>query len=75
MFKRESKDELSSRNVELARQVKNLSEENKDLRFENEEQNELIKKIAKLTEINTYGNEKAILGKINELVTDWRSRN
>lgn len=47
--------------------------ENKDLRFEIEEQNDAFKEIIKLTEINTYNNEKAILSKIRELVNDYQS--
>lgn len=47
--------------------------ENKDLRFEIEEQNDLIKEIIKLTEINSYNNEQAIFSKIRELVNDYQS--
>ena len=71
----ESKDELSKRNVELARLVRNLQEENKELRFENEEQKILISKIKKLIEQNTYDNETVILRKIKELVCDYQSIN
>lgn len=52
-----------------------LCKENKDLRFENEEQSILISKIKKLTEQNTYSNEIAILCKIKELVCDYQSIN
>lgn len=61
-------DRLNQRNVELARQVRDLNFANKDLRFENEEQNELIIRIRNLVNCNKYNNEKAILDKIKELV-------
>ena len=61
-------DRLNQRNVELARQVRDLNFANKDLRFENEEQNELIIRIRSLVSCNQYNNEKAILSKIKELV-------
>ena len=61
-------DRLNQRNVELARQVRDLNFANKDLRFENEEQNELITRIRSLVSCNKYNNEKAILDKIKELV-------
>lgn len=75
-------DQLSARNVELARQVKELSDENKELKNirvianhnntvlinKNQKQDAILKEIAKLSEINTYGNEKVILEKIRELV-------
>ena len=75
-------DKLNKRKVELARQVRDLNKENlavhnenKDLRFENEEQKELIERISKLASCNKYNNEKAILDKIEELVEDYQSNN
>ena len=63
----ESKDELSKRNIELAREVKMLNEENKvlheenkELRFENEELRQ---------------EKQTILRKIKELVNDYQSTN
>lgn len=61
-------DRLNQRNVELARQVRDLNFANKDLRYENEEQNELIVRIRNLVYCNKYNNEKVILDKIKELV-------
>ena len=61
-------DRLNQRNVELARQVRDLNFANKDLRYENEEQNELIVRIRNLVSCNKYNNEKVILDKIKELV-------
>lgn len=52
-----------------------IKEENKDLRFENEEQLDLIKRIENLIDSNKYNNEKAILGTIKELVRDYQSIN
>lgn len=75
-------DKLNKRNVELTRQVRDLNKENlavhnenKDLRFENEEQKELIDRISKIATANSYNNEKAILDKIKELVNDYQSNN
>ena len=75
-------NKLNKRNVELAREVRNLNRENlavhnenKDLRFENEEQKELIERISKLVSCNKYNNEKAILDKMKELVEDYQSNN
>lgn len=52
-----------------------LYEENKDLRFENEEQREFISRIDRLVNSNKYNNEKAILSKLKELVSDYQSLN
>lgn len=52
-----------------------LHEENKDLRFENEEQREFISRIDRLVNSNKYNNEKAILSKLKELVSDYQSLN
>lgn len=82
-------DELEQRSVELARQVKELSDEKKELKEirlisehnntvlvkKNQKQDAILKEIAKLSEINTYGNEKVILEKIRELVRDYQSKN
>ncbi len=75
-------DKLEQRSVELARQVKELSDENKELKEirlisehnntallnKNEAQKKTIQEITKLVEMNTYNSEKVILGKIKELV-------
>lgn len=60
---------------ELTQENKALHEENKDLRFENEEQQYIINAIINLATSNTYNNEKIILNKIKELVTDSQSEN
>lgn len=52
---------------------KALYNENKELRFDNEERSELIKRIKDLAESNSYNNEKIILNKIKELVKDFDS--
>ena len=52
-----------------------LYEENKDLRFELEESNELIKRIERFVSSNKYNNEKSALNKIKELVSDYQSLN
>lgn len=60
---------------DMEKQAKALYEENKDLRFELEENNVLINRIEKLVSSNKYNNEKAVLNKIKELVSDYQSLN
>lgn len=58
--------------------IESLKEENKQveqLKADKEELNDLLETIIELATINTYGNEKAILGKIKELVSDYQSQN
>ena len=56
---------------DMEEQAKVLHEENKDLRFENEEQSYLIERIERLVNSNKYNNEKAVLNKIKELVKEY----
>lgn len=75
---KEAEDKMENRNIlikDMEEQAKALYEENKDLRFENEEQLDLIKRIDRLVNSNKYNNEKAILDKIKELVRDYQSIN
>lgn len=75
---KEAEDKIENRNMlikDMEEQAKALYEENKDLRFENEEQLDLIKRIDKLVNSNKYNNEKAVLDKIKELVRDYQSIN
>ena len=59
----------------MEEQAEVLHNENKALRFELEESEELIKRIGRLVSSNMYNNEKAILNKIKELVSDYHSQN
>ncbi len=75
-------DRLNARNVELAREVRELNgenravyEENKDLRFENEEIIELLTEIADRAFCCPLDSEKIVLDKIKELVRDYQSEN
>lgn len=52
-----------------------LYDENKDLRFENEEQKDFIDRLDRLINSNKYNNEKSILNKAKELVHDYQSIN
>lgn len=79
---RKDYDELNARNVELARQVRDLSEENnqlRDLRVQevhnntvllekNTELTKILSNIKELSESNNYGKAEIILAKIKELV-------
>jgi len=77
MFRRETQsllkarakalEEAEQRVEDLVEENKAVYEENRELRYENEEVKDTLKEIIKLTECNTYNNEKAILGKIKEL--------
>ena len=67
--------DLQKKNEELSNENIAVYEENKDLRFENEEQRELIDRIKRIATSNAYNNEKAILGKIKELISDSESQN
>ena len=67
--------DLQKKNEELSNENIAIYEENKELRFENEEQGELIDRITKIATANSYNNEKAILGKIKELISDYQSQN
>lgn len=66
---------LQNKNAELAEENLAVNEKNKDLRFENEEQKELIDRITRVATANAYNNEKVILSKIKELVNDHQSIN
>lgn len=67
--------DLQKKNEELSNENIAVYEENKDLRFENEEQRELIDRIKRIATSNAYNNEKAILSKIKELISDSESEN
>lgn len=67
--------ELQKQNKELTNENLAVHEENKDLRFENDEQKELIDRIKRIATSNSYNNEKAILSKIKELISDYQSQN
>ena len=67
--------DLRTENENLTKENLAVHEENKELRFENDEQKELIDRITKIATANSYNNEKAILGKIKELISDYQSQN
>lgn len=82
-------DESNSRNVVLARQVRDLSFENKQLKDlrkqevhnntilvkENMKLQDLLKDVADRTVACPVGSEKIVLNKIKELVHDYQSKN
>lgn len=82
-------DESNSRNVELARQVRDLSFENKQLKDlrkqevhnntilvkENMKLQDLLKDVADRTIACPVDSEKIVLNKIKELVRDYQSQN
>ena len=73
------KDEkIENRNIlitDMEKQAITLYQENKELRFENEEQKHLIDGITRLVNSNKYSNERIILNKLKELVNDYQSTN
>lgn len=89
MFNRKQKeiDRLNARCVELARMVKTqkqnnneiikenrkIRNENADLRCENDEQKDTLRRINQLMTINNYNNAEALKRKIIELTRDYQS--
>ena len=67
--------DLQKKNEELSNENIAIYEENKELRFENDEQIELIDRITRVATANAYNNEKVILSKIKELISDYQSQN
>lgn len=59
---------LQNKNEELTEENLAVHEENKDLRFENEEQKEIIDRITRVATRNTYNNEKVSLNIIKKLI-------
>lgn len=59
----------------LCNEKHELQEENRDLRFENEEQKDLIAEIFDRAVKCPLGSEKIVLGKIKELTRDYQSKN
>ena len=75
MFNREQKeiDSLNARCVELARMIRNLKNENADLRSEIDEKEDTIKLVNKLMTSNQYDNNQVIINKIIELTSNDQS--
>ena len=75
MFNRKQKeiDSLNARCVELARMLRNLKNENADLRSEIDEKEDTIKLVNKLMTSNQYDNNQVIRNKIIELTSDDQS--
>lgn len=75
MFSRKQKeiDNLNARCVELARMVRNLKNENADLRSEIDEKEDTLKLINKLMTSNQYEHDQVIRNKIIELTSDYQS--
>ena len=75
MFSRKQKeiDNLNARCVELARMVRNLKNENADIRREIDEKEDTIKLVNKLMTSNQYDNNQVIRNKIIELTSDDQS--
>lgn len=60
---------------DMEKQAQALYEENKEVRYELELKDLLIERIERLISSNKYNNEKAVLDKIKELVSDYQSLN
>lgn len=79
---RKDYDELNARTAELAGQVRDLNQENrclynekKQIFNENEKIKEILETVTALATSNTYNNDKAVLGKIKEVILDYQSTN
>lgn len=69
---------IKNRNIligDMEKQAEVLYQENKSLNKELEEAKELIKRIERRISSNKYNNEKAVLDKIKELISDYHSQN
>lgn len=73
-------DKLSARNVELARQVRDLNEENRylqkentDLRYENEELRELLKEFEEMSRTQQFGSIINVQNKIKSILQTAKS--
>lgn len=91
MFFRKQKeiDNLNARCVDLGQKLRDSKIKNKQLKEvrlldirnntkileENNKKTKLIKRISKLINANKYNNEKAVLSKIKELISDFDSQN
>ena len=75
---KKAESQIDNRNRFIYKQqeeMDKLKQENKDLRFELEEREDLIKRIESILNSNKYNNEKSVLNKIKELVSDYQSLN
>lgn len=68
-------EQLRTTNKEMEKQAIVQYEEKKKLEKENSIKEELISRIVSLANANKYNNEKTVLNKIKELVTDYQSQN
>lgn len=75
---KDAERKVEDRNIliaDLQKENEELSNENIAVYEENEEQKELIDRIKRIATSNAYNNEKAILGKIKELILDAENQN
>ena len=75
---KKAESQIDNRNRFIYKQqeeMDKLKQENKELRFELEENKAFINRLEKLVSSNKYNNEKSTLNKIKELVNDYQSRN
>lgn len=73
---KELDDKLENRNILIAdmeEQAKVLHDENKDLRFENEELRDIIKEIDNLSKTQQYGSVKNLQNKIKSILMTSKS--
>lgn len=73
---KELDDKLESRNILIAdmeEQAEVLHDENKDLRFENEELRDIIKEIDNLSRTQQYGSVKNLQNKIKSILMTSKS--
>lgn len=73
---KELDDKLESRNILIAdmeEQAEVLHDENKDLRFENEELRDIIKEIDNLSKTQQYGSVKNLQNKIKSILMTAKS--
>ena len=75
---KDAERKVEDRNIliaDLQKENEELLNKNIAVYEENEEQKELIDRIKRIATSNAYNNEKAILGKIKELILDAENQN
>jgi len=86
MFKRNEKQSLLEARTKALKEAEKEIQELKEIRLQevrnntkileqNNKKVELIKRITDLVNSNKYNNEKAVLNKIKELISDYQSQN
>lgn len=69
------KDIIKNSPIEIRTSDGYYRQENRELRNRLEKNNNLLNRVIKIIEANTYNNPKSVINKIKELVHDYQSTN